>query len=520
MSWRGWISVGLLTLGGCRGAAPNVAELTPPMVVLPGDSTPVAPLPTATNIQLASHTSEPSLTFITPATIPMPAAPTPLALPPSGPVVVPAPERVPDPTPRLNLFQAIETSLAQNPDLTTLRRNEGVSRGALGVAQTYPFNPFVQVQATPLQQATTGGAGTVYHYVLLMQQLQLGHQQRFREEAGMAALQSVRWNILQAELNNVAQTQRLYFIALYQRALAELMQATADLNRELLDTLEKQKQLGQASGADVAIVRLDAHGTRQQAELAVANYQTALLDLRRQLNLPPQAPLALDGDLRAWRWEALDSERVARALCASPQPTTIANAELLIVDFATRRPDVMAARADASVARANANVARGSLRPDLQIGPYYQRTESGTTYWGFRAQSDIPVVNTGMPLVRQREAEVAQRSVAWQQLEARAQVEAAAAVDRYQRAHRLGAQSLVALQESLPGELRRLEEQFKAGEVDILRVVAARTSLINFQRAHLDSLNELAQAAAVVTQTTGLPPETILSEPAPPAVQK
>ena len=58
--------------------------------------------------------------------------------------------------PSLSLFDAIETSLVQNPDLTALRQNEGVSLGLLGVARTYPFNPFVQLQATPFQQAPEG----------------------------------------------------------------------------------------------------------------------------------------------------------------------------------------------------------------------------------------------------------------------------------------------------------------------------------------------------------------------------
>ena len=50
----------------------------------------------------------------------------------------------------IQLRTAVETGLAQNPDLIALRQAEGVGTAALGVAQTYPFNPFVQrCQATP-----------------------------------------------------------------------------------------------------------------------------------------------------------------------------------------------------------------------------------------------------------------------------------------------------------------------------------------------------------------------------------
>ena len=64
--------------------------------------------------------------------------------------------------------QAIETSLIQNLDLVALRQTEGISAAALGVAETYQFNPWVQVQATPYQEARVGGSGRTAHYALVM----------------------------------------------------------------------------------------------------------------------------------------------------------------------------------------------------------------------------------------------------------------------------------------------------------------------------------------------------------------
>lgn len=410
---------------------------------------------------------------------------------------------------QMDLIQSLETSLLQNPDLIALRRNEGVSVGALGVARTYPFNPFVQVQATPFQDAKDRGPGTVYHYVLLMQQIQLGHQQRFREVNALAALNSVRWNIVQAELLNVAQTERLYFTALYLRGLRDLLQANVAVNDQLLAVLDKRLEAGDAAAADVAIVRLDNRASRQQARLAEANYQTALLDLRRQLNIPIAVPFEPSGDLSDWQWLSPLSGESSSSVDQTAQLTDLSDVTSVAAGLVASRPDVLAAHADLAAARANANLARGARIPDLQIGPYYQRTEGGTTHLGFRAQTDIPVLNNGMPLVRQRQAEVAQRHAVWQQLQIRAQLDAEAAIDRYERARQAIAES-GEFSESLPDELKKLEKQFIAGEVDFLRVVTARTSLIQSRRAHLDLLNETAQAAAAVTAATGLPPESIL----------
>ena len=100
----------------------------------------------------------------------------------------------------------------------------------------------------------------------------------------------------------------------------------------------------------------------------------------------------------------------------------------------------MAARSDMAAAQASLGVADGSRRPDLQIGPMLARNEDGVLLAGFRAQADLPVINSGMPLVRQRQAELTQRVAAWQQLQGRAELEARNALQRYQRALRIASQ--------------------------------------------------------------------------------
>jgi outer membrane protein, heavy metal efflux system len=398
---------------------------------------------------------------------------------------------------RYSVRAAIEIALMQNPDLVAFRQIEGVGNAAVRVAQTYPFNPFVQVQATPLQYAprqdtTNAGSGTIYHYVLLMQQIQLGGQQHFREEAASAAFNGIRWNVLQAELLNVAQTERFYFTALYQQGLRDISETNANNSKLLLDILENQLQGGVATSADVAMVRLDARSTRQQQRIAEANYKTALLDLKRHLGLAADAKVELDASIMKWKW----------------QPATVVQ----VTSMASNRPDVMAARSDASAARANAEVANGNRTPDVQIGPYYQRTDTGITFFGFRGQMDLPVINDGVPMLRQREAEYCQRVTTAQQLSLRAQIEAEAATDRYERARQIRIDFGEDDQTANFAALQELEEQFKAKEVDIARVIQARQSLLQSQRADLDTLNELMQSAAAVTAASGMPLEMLVEQ--------
>jgi len=429
---------------------------------------------------------------------------------------LPAAEGLPDASLPLSLEQAVDASLAQNPDLVALRGTEPVSRAALGVARAYPFNPFVQLQATPFEHAPSAVVGAnpgLYNYVLLMHTMELAHQSRYRERAGVSDLQRVRWTVRQAELLNMAQTERLFFTALYQRGLRDLARALADSNAELASTLTRQLEKGQASAADVAVAKLDRQSTERQVYLADANYQTALLDLRRQLNLPSGMDFAPVGDLTAWRWLPATGRNPVSAP-VGVGPARAAPSET-IAEFAAARPDVMAARADLATARANAGLANAARVPNLQIGPYYQRDDFGTTYYGFRSQFDVPVANNGRPLLRQREAELSQRQLTLRQIERRARLEAEAAIERYERARQLVEQIAGDGGNDVPDELRRLEELFHEREIEVQRIVLARNSMFLVRRAQLDALNEVAQAAAAVTAATGLPPTALVAPRAP-----
>ncbi len=400
----------------------------------------------------------------------------------------------------LNLSEALVTALERNPNLVALRQGEPVSRAALSVARTYPFNPFVQLEVLPFSRTFQGANTPVYNYVLLMHTLELAHQSRYRDAAGIADLSRTQWTIHQAELASVALTERMFFAAIYQRGVRDLSLSLAKLNDDLVAVLGRRFQSGQAVASDVALARLQAHAARQQANLAITAYNTAVLDLRTQLGLPSGEPFEPRGDLLRLQWQPATS-------CTRDQVKPAAGD---VIELVSGRPDVMAARADLNFSRANANLARANRVPNLIIGPYYQRDDFATTFFGFRSQIDIPVINDGTALWRQRMMEVRQREIALQQLQTRAQLEAEAGIERYERARRLIAESQNDISAALAEDVRRVEEQFRAGQTDLLRVYAARTGLIQAQRAILDTLSELGQAAARVTETTGVAPHALV----------
>tara|TARA_R110002095_G_scaffold97122_2_gene85077 strand:- start:89002 stop:90588 length:1587 start_codon:yes stop_codon:yes gene_type:complete len=415
----------------------------------------------------------------------------------------------------LSVYGSISLALAGNPDLVALRETEQVGVATVGVAETYPFNPILQAQVTPGQYFPGGGpTGNAYHYVLLMQRIQLAHQQQFREDAAHSALNGVRWNIHQAELQATSLTAQLYFTALYQRGLLEVAQASQDNNERLLAALSKRFDAGDISGADLATVRIDTRATSQQLRLAEANYQSSLRNLRRQLGLPPDSPEEIAGDLRTTQWllptaendGSMKSEINFRSVNEAPDNRA------WMTSWAASRPDVLVAHANVDVASAGLNLASADRVPDITTGPYYQRDASGLYHFGLRAELSLPIINTGRPLETQRMTELNQRTAVWRQTLLRAELEAQAAFERYKLAFDVLAKEKTLSASELPQELQSLEKQFLAGEVDVVRIIQARTSILQNQRAQLELLNELAQSAALLVGATGMPLELIVGQ--------
>ncbi|MBA2115588.1 TolC family protein [Bremerella alba] len=491
------IGLVLLAVAGCRlgTAPPSSLTAAAPVVSPPADAITTRPTEVYENEVCPASGIENESSVIT------------LAAAQFEPTIPDVPQSTTGSNPvalRYNLMDSISQALAQNPDLVALRQNENIGLGVLDVAQTYPFNPFAQVRVTPYQDAVGAGVGTTYHYVLLMQRIELAHQQRYREQNAASNLNQIRWSIHSAELQNVGQSARLYFTALYQLELLNLAETAHDYNLLLKDTLEKQLQAGQASGADVEIARIDARATAQQVRLAQATFQSSVRDLKQQLGFSPETDLLLSDRLTElnWRMPTLIAD-------GGGQPCEM-NDPALLSNWAASRPDVLAALADVDAARANLDLASAAKVPDMQIGPYYQRSQDESTFLGLQAQMDIPVFNTGAPLERQRVAELNQRTTAWRQLFRRANLEAEAALQRYQLAYESLEESGLDEAIETPQALEGLERQFRAGEVDIIRVTQARNSILQNQRIRIDLYNELAQAAADLIQSVGLPVEEVV----------
>ncbi|MCE9547123.1 MAG: TolC family protein [Planctomycetia bacterium] len=431
----------------------------------------------------------------------------------ANPAGAPRPEEVKAPPilGELSLDQAIAISIGRNPDFVTRTADEPVSQSAIGVARAPQFAPTFQAQLAPSPREEHGDSAKTKSAYQLTQTFEINHQRQIRTETSQAQLDQTQRNIQQTQVLTIAETERRFFAALYQRQVRDLTLSLANLNEELHGVLQRRFDAGRASAADVALAHIEARATRQQAGLAQEKYVTTLVALRNQIGVDPRSLPEPTGDLQVLSRETMQAamSTLLDAGYAQNNAATAASAATITDDnlaqWAADRPDVMAAEAELRAAESQFNLARASLVPDLSIGPYFERDEHDTQFWGFVAQMNVPVLYTasGRPLVNQRAAELERQRIALQQLRVKAQLEIKGAVERYQAALKVVDEFHDDANERLAGDVQRIQNLFEAGQGELLPVYAGRNSVLQFRKDRVEALNDLGQAVADLTAATG-----------------
>jgi cobalt-zinc-cadmium efflux system outer membrane protein len=323
-------------------------------------------------------------------------------------------------------------------------------------------------------------------YFSLRQPIELGHQGRYRYAIAKSALTQQRWTVVQAELLALVQTYRFFQTAAYRREKLRVARELAAFNDHLVETLKRRLEAGQVMADVVTLAEVESEATRQLAKAAKQDYARALTDLRNQLGTPGAVSAEPFGEfvLPAYIPPAEDQQFVETALQS--------------------RPEIHAARAQVEGAQAAINLAKGDRIPTPVVGPTYERDEQGTQFFGFVYITPIPVLNNGMPLVRQREAEYRRACVALEQLQQRTVAQVTAALANWNEANELTKET-TGLTAKLRGKVESLERSFEAGQTDLTKLLQARQRLIQLENAELDAVWQATQAQADLLTALGAP---------------
>jgi cobalt-zinc-cadmium efflux system outer membrane protein len=303
-----------------------------------------------------------------------------------------------------------------------------------------------------------------------------------------AAYNQTRWNILQAELAALVQAFRLYETAAYRRDKLRVAVELADFNNRLLQVLGRQLEANQISASDLVLAEVENQTTAQHVETARQEFADAVADLRQQIGMPrevgwmePVTPLSL------------------------PQLSPQENEDALLQTALACRPEIQSARAQAAGSEAAIALAQADRIPIPSIGPAFEKDQDGISYYGLTLTSQVPVLNAGKTLVRQREAEHRRDLVAFDQVQHKVVLQVKAALIRWNQAQQLVGRTNL-LTEPIESYATRMDHLYAAGQTDLVKLFQVRQRLIEAENTRLDAVWQATQAYADLLLALGSTP--------------
>ena len=238
----------------------------------------------------------------------------------------------------------------------------------------------------------------------------------------------------------------------------------------------------------MALARVESRATRQAIKAARQDYLTALADLRNQIGVPD---------------EAAAIEPLGEFTLPAYIPPV--DEQVMIETALANRPDLRAAQAQTAGTHAAVDLAKGDRIPTPILGPQYAMDEAGIQYIGLICVTPLPLLNSGKPLVVQREAE--HLAPAWP----RRSRPSSAPSPRCGRPSPAGtapptwSTTRPGLSEELNKEVGNLERLFELRQTDLTRLMQARQRLIQLENSRLDALWAATQAQADLLLALGTP---------------
>jgi cobalt-zinc-cadmium efflux system outer membrane protein len=288
--------------------------------------------------------------------------------------------------------------------------------------------------------------------------------------------------------------------------LLEVAIRSADLQTQTTGIVDRRFKAGLSTSTEQLTARVTARQFQKQAALAKADFVVAVNTLRSALNLQPEDVFDVDDQFDSYRWQPLSEVCSCPDIIESNPDGALSDAT---ENSIANRPDIVAARFAVATAQSNLNLAKANTVPNVSTGPTYERDESGTLFFGVTAQMDLPIWNTGCPLVRQRAAELQQQLITLSQTRARAALQVQAATTRYAVARKLWEERRGTKRPD-SSESAIAINAFEQGQATILEVLSIQDALVQEQKANLDLFHEVSQAAIDVVAALAIEPDQVI----------
>jgi outer membrane protein TolC len=388
----------------------------------------------------------------------------------------------------LTLEAAVHYALENNPTLAYQRQQHHIAAAHVVIADTYPFNPVLENRIQGASgPASAGITNNLPLEHVLLWEVELQHQGRYRRDQACAALSRTDWEIAHQEQTLAVQVIRAYYAVVYRQEKLRLLEQTQRLNDQLIEDVSKlAENVGKLGAGDRLVAQTEAdtshdllHGGQQ---LLIA----ARSELYRALGI-------VEGSF------TIESELELPSMSYDPN----ALKELALA----RRADLHAFEMAVVESNASLRLAVASRRGNPTVGPAFTYDPTRISMIGIQVNVPIPFPNRHHGEIKANEAELAQAHGKLEAARFDVQQDVNTALSRLAVAER---RAEFIRREALPRTERAVEEMnklFQVGQagVDILKIIDLRRKLLQLRESYLDAIWEVNQARADILAATGEP---------------
>lgn len=370
---------------------------------------------------------------------------------------------------------AVKWAIEHNPEIATLRKQHGIAAAGIIIADTYPFNPFVQNFVWGDSGPHSAGiTNRVFNEHTMRLDLEIRGQGTHRRAMAHAILSRTDWEIAAQEVLLAVRVVRAFNTLLYRQEKLRLLDETVRLQEQATRQVEVLVEQGRLPRASLLLARADLAEARTSRGPAQSVVAVAWYDLRRALGIVHEN-FDVKGSLEA----------------ALPHP----DAPALVEAALERRPDLHGFKRAVEEADARMRLEIANRYGNPSLGPAFEYNETSVSFIGIWAFWQLPVLNTRRGEIQMRQAEMARAQAAVRQSEIQIEQDVGAALGRLKEAEEavelFRSQTFPAIQAAVEG-IDRLFAQ-GAPDVGLDRVLEMRRRLLRARDGYLDALFELNQ---------------------------
>jgi outer membrane protein, heavy metal efflux system len=257
----------------------------------------------------------------------------------------------------MTVAEAVDVALKNNPDIQSVRLEQGAAQGRLDQAGLFlRSNPVIEGSLSRKDTLPEGGEKVKNYEVRLSQEFELAGQRGLRIDVARSGREKAVQDIRDMERVLIAAVKDAFVRTLAAKRKIELTGEAVKLQEELVVSAAIKFQTGDISGLEQNLADVELGKARRERMLAEREQREAMSGLQELLGVKPSASFSVDGELPSEAPVIPDKDKLREAV-------------------ALQRPDVQSASAEIQQAKSAMKLAGREAIPSVTVSGFYNRDD-------------------------------------------------------------------------------------------------------------------------------------------------